>query len=399
MFGILFLLVAVFSGHEVASNVDTNAPQAAVTAPSIAGAPSEAGKADATAAVQPSASPAAVTTPGTAVGTLIAKAAPDASAAKPAAPPVRVAGDTALTASDDHDVDAALSRISDFYDATPPTPSAKAQSVKAQPVQASAAPSAARPALGLGLISARTDYVSEGRPVVIEIMRPDDDIRRPAVLILHGASGIGDGAFYRSTAELFAEHGYVTFLPHYLEAVHAKKAKGHAKAGTASAHGVPVAAAGSIRAGFPQQEQILRDAVDYVAHSPYVDASRIGVFGLSLGGFHALTLSSSDERIVAVVDMSGALRGNVMPVTNHLAPTLELHGAHDPIIPVARARALANTLQQLGIPHELQVYPNQGHFLRGKAQEDAMERATAFFATYLTPSDNSRAAQSDGGAN
>lgn len=392
MFGILFLLAAVFSGHEVVSNVDTNAPQAAVTAPSTAGAP-----ADTSAAAKPSTSPAAVTTPSAAAAeaktdTDVAPARPAAAAPTRAAAPVRVAQEPVPQAGDDSDVDAALNRVSDFYDTTPPQPT-KAQRVDA----AVAPPPVARPALGLGLVSAKTDYMSNGRPVVIEIVRPDDDNRRPAVLILHGASGIGDGAFYRSTAELFAEHGYVTFLPHYLEAVQATKAKGHAKAGKASAHRTH-AAAGSIRAGFPQQEQILRDAVDYVAHSSYVDSSRIGVFGLSLGGFHALTLSSSDERIAAVVDMSGALRGNVMPESNHLAPTLELHGAHDPIIPVSRARALANTLQQLGIPHELKIYPGQGHFLRGKAQEDAMERATAFFATYLTPSDNSRAAQSDGGS-
>src|SRR6185437_11938488 len=95
---------------------------------------------------------------------------------------------------------------------------------------------------------------------------------------------------------------------------------------------------GSIRAGFPQQERILRDAVDYVAHSPYVDSSRIGVVGLA-----------------------GALRGNAIPETNHLAPTRELHGAHDPVVPVGRARALADTLKHLGVPYELKIYPSQGH--------------------------------------
>ncbi len=358
MFGILFLIAAIFSGHEVVSTVNSDAPQAAISAP----------------------------------GATEVVPASDAVASAPA-PSARVAQAATPPAEDD----GAINRVSDFYDTTPP-----AKVVKAATASVPAAhETPARYVLGPHLVSTKADYVSEGRRVVIEVVRPDDDERRPAVLILHGASGIGDGAFYRSAAELFAEHGYVTFLPHYLEAASpakSKTSKGRTKAEKAAPRTSPAEAApGSIRAGFSQQEQILRDAVDYAARSPYVDASRIGVFGLSLGGFHALTLSSRDDRIAAVVDMSGALRGNVIPETNHLAPTLELHGAHDPIVPVARARALAGTLQQLGVPYELKIYPAQGHFLRGKAQEDAMERATSFFATYLTPADSSRAAQQSGG--
>jgi carboxymethylenebutenolidase len=367
MFGILLLLAAAFSGHEVVSGTESATSQAAAV-PQVV---------------------------------VVAPAQPDVGMA-PVPPVVRVADNVAQPvasdalhpSADDSDIDAALDRVSDFYDTTPPAPAAKARRTAATGAQPQGA---ARPALGPHLVSTRTDYASDGRPVVVDIVRPDDDERRPAVLILHGASGIGDGAFYRSAAELFAEHGYVTFLPHYLEAARATTSKSHAKTAKSSRAHEPEGAPGSIRAGFPQQEQILRDAVDYAAHSPYVDSSRIGVFGLSLGGFHALTLSSRDERIAAVVDMSGALRGNVIPETNHLAPTLELHGAHDPIVPVARARALAGTLKQLGVPYELKIYPAQGHFLRGKAQEDAMERATSFFATYLTPADSSRAAQQSGG--
>ena len=367
MFGILLLLAAAFSGHEAVSGTDPASSQAAAP-PAVVAAPAPSG--DATAPVTP-----------------IVRVADNV--VQP------VASDATRPSAEDSDINAALDRVTDFYDATPPAPPAAKVQRTAAPVAQTPAP--ARPALGPHLVSTRTDYVSDGRAVVVDVVRPDDDERRSAVLILHGASGIGDGAFYRSAAEMFAEHGYVTFLPHYLEAARTKASKSRAKTASSSRVHETEPLSGSIRAGFPQQEQILRDAVDYAAHSPYVDASRIGVFGLSLGGFHALTLSSRDGRIAAVVDMSGALRGNAIPETNHLAPTLELHGAHDPIVPVSRARALAGTLKQLGVPYELKIYPAQGHFLRGKAQEDAMERATSFFATYLTPADGSRAAQQSGG--
>lgn len=281
----------------------------------------------------------------------------------------------------DADVNATLWTVSDAE----PAPASNSTATKATP----------RQPLGPHLSRSDEHYKSQGRDILIEVLRPDDDRQRPAVLLLHGASGIGDGAFYRGAAEIFADRGYVTFLPHYLPTTDQRRA--------ARIKGVPArnrAAAvehESISAGFSTQDRILRDALDYMSRSRYVDSGRIGIFGLSLGGFHALNLSSHDYRIAAVVDMAGALRGNTMPETNHLPPTLALHGARDATVPVSRARSVAEYLKRLGVPHELVVYPDQGHFFRGKAQQDALARSASFLGTYLTPSDNSRAARSRDG--
>lgn len=253
----------------------------------------------------------------------------------------------------------------------------------------------AQPPAAFGLQFVRSDirYASQGHQVRMEVLRPDSDERRPAILILHGASGIGDGSFYRSAAEVFAERGYVTFLPHYLapgrtnDPAPKKSAKGAAKSSAKAAPKAPVkdpTPNGSVRDGFTVQERILSDALDQIAQNPYVDASRIGVFGMSLGGFHALNLSSRDPRIAAVVNMGGALRGNTMPVSNRVAPTLALHGAKDTVVPVSRARSLGRYLKEHGIPHDVVIYNDQGHFFRGKARDDAFQRSAAFFSGYLT---------------
>ncbi len=237
---------------------------------------------------------------------------------------------------------------------------------------------------GLTLVRSDERYTSDNRQVRMEVLRPDTDAKRPAVLILHGASGIGDGTFYRGAAEIFAERGYVTFMPHYLAATQstAPAPKKAAQKKGAKAEAKP---ANSIRNDFRSQEQIVQDALEAMAKNPYVDTSRIGVFGMSLGGFHALNLSSRDYRVTAVVNMSGALRGNVMPENNRLAPTLALHGAKDNLIPVSRARSLGTYLKSHGIPHEVVVYPDQGHFFRGKAQADALQRSASFFSTQFLP--------------
>lgn len=359
MFGILLLIAAAFSGGEVVVNAATSAPPPGLTA--------GANQTDALPMHE------ATDTPASPV------AIPAIDHASPG-PRVRLASDIVPALAGDADLDAAALLVSDADNR---------------------APSAASPRPGLGPHLVRNDerYASQGRQVVIEVLRPDDDSQRPAILILHGASGMGDGTFYRGAAEIFAERGYVTYIPHYLATIpsgsklpapksNAKKVKTHPSEPSAQ----PEQPA-SIRAGFPAQEQVLHDALDHMAKSPYVDSTRIGVFGMSLGGFHALTLSSRDERIIAVVDMSGALRGNVMPETNRLPPTLELHGGRDAIVPVSRARSLAEELKKRGIPHELMVYPDQGHFFRGKAQQDALQRSAAFFRSYLTPFDTNHAAR------
>src|SRR5690606_30604050 len=145
--------------------------------------------------------------------------------------------------------------------------------------------------------------------------------------------------------------------------------KGSAKGGKSAAK--DPTPGGSVRAGFDVQERILHDAIEQIAQNPYVDDSRIGVFGMSLGGFHALNLSSRDPRVAAVVNMGGALRGNVMPESNRLAPTLALHGAKDAVVPVSRARSLGRYLKEHGIAHDVVIYKDQGHFFRGTAREDA----------------------------
>jgi dienelactone hydrolase len=375
MFGILLLIAAAFSGGEVVSQAVSDP----TTAPPAVAAPATPLETQAESPV-----PAEAAAPTTVAAD--ADAVPEPTPLPVPAGPHLGAADRTAVLGDDPDL-AALRLVSDFYDTAPPA------AVPAAP---------ARPVLGPHLVRSNEYYEADGRKILVEVLRPDDDARRPAVLILHGASGIGDGTFYRNAAEIFAERGYVTYLPHYLADRHAAKqaapkpaakaakTKGGKAAKTVTASAEP----GSIRADFTGQEHVLRAALDYMAKSSYVDSSRLGVFGMSLGGFHALALSSKDYRIQAVVDMSGALRGNTMPDSNHLPPILALHGARDSIIPVARARSLAGELAKRGIPHELKVYPDQGHFFRGKAQEDALQRSAGFFNTYLTPSESTRAVRS-----
>lgn len=206
------------------------------------------------------------------------------------------------------------------------------------------------------------------RQMNLEVYRPDTAGPRPAVLLLHGASGMGNGAFYRGAAEAFAEAGYVVYLPHYLGERNRNRPRGQA-----------------LIAEFEQQHAAVRATLDAMAKDSRVDEARIAAFGFSLGGFQALGLSSRDPRIAAVVNMGGGMPGNVAGQTTRLAPTLVIHGQRDRTVPVSRAHQTRDLLKRLAVPHEIALFADQPHFFRGAASRAAIDRSIAFFDRQMRP--------------
>jgi carboxymethylenebutenolidase len=221
-------------------------------------------------------------------------------------------------------------------------------------------------ALSVDVRRTDTRYRMGTRQVHLEIFRPQVEGPRPAVLLLHGASGMGDGAFYRGAAELFASQGYVVYLPHYLGDRNRNRRGGRA-----------------LIAEFEQQHDSVRAALDQMTRDRAIDAQRLGVFGFSLGGFQAMGLTSRDGRVGAVVNMGGGVPGNVVAHTTRLAPTLIVHGGQDRTVPLARAHQTREMLRRLSVPHELALFRDQGHFFRGAASRESIVRSVAFFDRHL----------------
>ncbi len=212
-------------------------------------------------------------------------------------------------------------------------------------------------------------FTFQGRKVRVDVVKAElpglgPDNRAPAVLILHGAHGLGDGSLYYPQASALAARGITAFVVHYFD-------------------GIPQArkAAPSLH---DEREQVILEAVGYVARQSYVDPDRIGVFGLSLGGFHALSLGSRDSRIQAVVDQVGAMPAEVQRRgVTYMPPTLVLHGDKDRTVPVRRARELVSLMEQLGTEHEVKIYAGEGHTFRGAARTDSIARTVDFFSRHL----------------
>ena len=114
----------------------------------------------------------------------------------------------------------------------------------------------------------------------------------------------------------------------------------------------------------PRQCDDLRRAVEYVRSLPDIDASRIALWGTSLGGYHVLTLAQEDPTIAAVVanvpavDLFRGIRGRFvpphmrMPIRKIVGATMRLLGA-----------AILDQLRGvLGLaPFYIEVYGRLGH--------------------------------------
>ncbi|HEY1379787.1 MAG TPA: dienelactone hydrolase family protein [Gemmataceae bacterium] len=205
--------------------------------------------------------------------------------------------------------------------------------------------------------------ITDGRrSMAVERFEPERTGPAPAVVLLHGADGLTyRGPAYRAMARHVAGRGLRVFLPHYFE-----------RAGTPG------------RASFSRPMDFLgwMDAVTETVAA--AGPGPTGLIGVSLGGYLALATAGRDDRAGAVVTVCGGLPAILVGGFTRMPPVLVLHGEEDRVVPVGEARALEAWLKERGTPHEVVIYPNEGHNLSGAAAEDALHRATGFLQTHLT---------------
>jgi carboxymethylenebutenolidase len=194
-----------------------------------------------------------------------------------------------------------------------------------------------------------------------------DASSRPALLLLHGADGLAwNGDRYRLAAGLVAGFGYHVALLHYLDRTGDRRAN-----------------YGRLREDYPLWLETVRDGMTWLSEQPGVAPDRLGLLGISLGAALSLSTAATDRRVKVVVEYSGPVPEDLPSSGLRLPPTLVLHGEADRIVPASNARRLQRLLTEAGTPHEVQVYPGEGHVLSGMAQFEAASRVTAFLSQHL----------------
>ncbi|XP_031438313.1 inactive dipeptidyl peptidase 10 isoform X2 [Clupea harengus] len=159
------------------------------------------------------------------------------------------------------------------------------------------------------------------------------------------------------------------------------------------------------------QDQIA--ALQYMLKFPYIDHTRIGVYGKGYGGYTTMMLLKSTEKLFTcavaqspVTDWKNyasffSERYLGMPATNdnryQLSSVLSIikglqdqklmiiHGTADAKVHFQHSAELIKHLIQFGANYSMQIYPDEGHDLSLKSQRHLSESLTGFFHTCLHP--------------
>jgi dienelactone hydrolase len=218
-----------------------------------------------------------------------------------------------------------------------------------------------------GMREFRGSFVSGGRKIGVEGFEPQGAEKSPAIIVLHGAGGIGYGnGHIRELASAFAANGFATYLVHYFDRT------GHSWVSD-----------DAIRAHFEAWVATISDAVSFVRQRPGIDPGRIATFGFSLGGYLAVAHAASDPRVRAVIELAGGIDPSHAARARRFPPMLILHGEEDRRVRVERARELESLLKKLETPHQVQLYPREGHVFSPLAALDALARGLAFLKEFL----------------
>jgi dipeptidyl aminopeptidase/acylaminoacyl peptidase len=225
----------------------------------------------------------------------------------------------------------------------------------------------------------------------------------PTIVCVHGGPTWNWGAYFSDSepnAVLLASAGYACLLPN---------PRGSAGRGHAFAQAV-------IGDGGGVDYRDIMAGVDHVIAEGISDPNRLGIAGLSYGGYMAGWAVGQTDRFAAAVAMSvvsnyvsfhltsevwwydhAILKGawhdassqyaDRSPVTHaHLCttPTLILQGADDRCTPLGQGQELFTAIAETGTDVELVVYPREGHVPVERAHAlDAIARTQALFDAHL----------------
>ncbi len=209
---------------------------------------------------------------------------------------------------------------------------------------------------------------------------------RPAVIVLHEIYGLNDDI--RRIAARFADEGYVALAPDLYDGRGPRL----------------LCIARTLRALMSGRGPAFLDleaARLWLCKRPEVDESKIGVVGFCMGGGFA-TLFAVRAPLDVAAPFYGATPKSVEALMG-ICPVVASYGDQDRFF-VPQAQRLGRHLEELGVPHDLKLYPGVGHSFMNEqsglmakvmakgpmtvgyneaAAEDAWRRMLTFFAEHL----------------
>ena len=235
--------------------------------------------------------------------------------------------------------------------------------------------------------SGNLKYQSGARSYSGKLFRPVGSGPFPAMLVLHSSIGLDDHEL--AYGRWLADQGFVALATDYF-----------APAGvTPATLDLTIFPVDAVR------EDLAR-AIDCLRSLAYVDKTRVGAVGFSMGGYFAMSLGSREDVRAVIAYYAGVCdapaseaclaRYSMATVAAQMrAPVLLLHGNADSTVPFAFIRATQDLLMAAGKNSQLVPYPGVRHGFDfgtsragnpnydAQATADAQARSLAFLKTTL----------------
>jgi dipeptidyl aminopeptidase/acylaminoacyl peptidase len=228
---------------------------------------------------------------------------------------------------------------------------------------------------------------AEGTKVEAMLIRPPQfsaSQKYPMLVLLHGGpQTMWSNAWgYRWNAEVFSGGGYVTLM------INRRGSTGYGQKFTDEI---------TNDWGGKAYVDVMKGIDAALAKYPFIDKSRLAAAGGSYGGYMADWLATHTDRFKAIISHAGVydkvsmyateelwfeehdLEGTPWstpenykkwaPVTyadglgKHKTPTLVIAGERDYRVPYTQSLEFFNTLQRQGVPSELVIFPDEGHWI------------------------------------
>ena len=209
------------------------------------------------------------------------------------------------------------------------------------------------------------------------LAKPSGNGPWPAMIVIQEWWGLD--AQTKSIADRFAQEGYLAFAPDLYQGELAQLGDGDTAMTLVNKYG-------------PNAHLDLQSLFDALKSHPDCN-SKIGSVGFCFGGRMALTLGLSRPIDAICSIYGGGMQTIFDQLRTHLkAPVLGLFGDADVSIPAGTVEEFDKLLDEVGVEHEIIIYPNSGHaFFHDsdpsvyipEASKDAWKRVKKFFAKNL----------------
>jgi len=209
------------------------------------------------------------------------------------------------------------------------------------------------------------------------LAKPSGSGTFPAVIVIQEWWGLDDQT--KSIADRFAQEDYLAFAPDLYHGELAQLGDGDTAMRLVQKYG-------------PNASQDLTSLFDALKSHPNCNG-KIGSVGFCFGGRMSLVLSASRPVDAVCTFYGGGMQTTFDQLRENLkAPVLGFFGDADVSIPAGTVEEFDKLLDDVGVEHEVIMYPNSGHaFFRDsdpsvyipEASKDAWERVKKFFKKNL----------------